>query len=484
MEDVQLYMDGAWRPGRSGRWQDVVDPATGETTGRVAHADPEDLDDALAAAAAGFVHWRGVPAFERYKLMRRAAEHLRGAAATIAAEMTAEQGKPLAEARVETLAAADIIDWAAEEGRRAYGRLIPARTGDVTQAVIPEPIGPAAAFTPWNFPMNQPVRKVAAALAAGCSVIIKGSEETPGSLAAIVNAFSAAGLPAGVLNAVFGVPDEISRHLIASPVIRKISFTGSTAVGRHLASLAGQHLKRMTMELGGHAPVLVFSDAAIDDAAARIAAAKFRNAGQVCTSPTRILVERPAYADFLKGFVAKAEAQRVGPGAEEGVTMGPLANARRLSAMEALVADAVQRGATLATGGRRIGNRGYFFEPTVLADVPLDARIMNEEPFGPVATIAPFDTAEEALLEANRLPYGLAAYAYTGSTETIDLVQSRVESGMISINHHGLAQPETPFGGVRDSGWGTEGGAEMLSAYLVQKFVSTRLAGDGKASRL
>lgn len=475
MEDVLLHIGGVWRAGRSGAWQEVIDPATGDAIGRVAHADPLDLDDALQAAAAGFEVWREVPAFDRYKLMRRAAEHLRGSAAAAAARMTAEQGKPLAEAKVEVLAAADIIDWAAEEGRRAYGRLIPARAGDVTQSVVPEPVGPVAAFTPWNFPMNQPVRKIAAALAAGCSIVIKGSEDTPGSLAALVAAFDAAGLPAGVLNAVFGVPDAISRHLIASPVIRKISFTGSTAVGRHLASLAGHHLKRMTLELGGHAPVLVFADADIGDATAKIAAAKFRNAGQVCTSPTRILVQRPAYDGFVRGFVAKAEALHIGPGANTDTRMGPLSHERRLSAMEALVADALDHGATLATGGKRIGNRGYFFEPTVLTDVPLEARIMTEEPFGPIATIAPFDQAEDAIMEANRLPYGLAAYAYTRSAATIALVQSRVESGMISINHHGLALPETPFGGVRDSGWGSEGGSEMLSAYLVPKFVSVSL---------
>jgi succinate-semialdehyde dehydrogenase/glutarate-semialdehyde dehydrogenase len=475
MRDIELHIGGVWRPGRTKRWQDVFDPATGEPIGRVAIAEPEDLDEALTAAAAGFALWRGISAFERYRLMRRAGENLRASAGDIAARMTAEQGKPLAEAKGEALAAADIIDWAAEEGRRAYGRLIPSRTAEVSQAMVAEPVGPVAAFTPWNFPMNQPVRKVAAALAAGCSIVIKGSEETPGTLAAIVAAFEAAGLPAGVLNAVFGVPDQISRHLIASPVIRKVSFTGSTVVGRHLAGLAGQYLKRTTMELGGHAPVLVFADADIDDAATRIAAAKFRNAGQVCTSPTRLVVERPCYAAFVDSFVAKAEALHVGPGNEAGVTMGPLASERRMAAVDALVADAVERGAKIASGGGRIGNRGFFVAPTVLTDVPLDARIMNEEPFGPVATIASFDTMEQAIGEANRLPYGLAAYAYTTSARTIAEVQSRVEAGMISINHHGLAQPETPFGGVKESGWGSEGGSEMLSAYLVPKFVSVRL---------
>jgi succinate-semialdehyde dehydrogenase/glutarate-semialdehyde dehydrogenase len=475
MENIQLFVGGAWRPGASGRSLEVFDPATGATIGRVAVAEEEDLDAALNAAAVGFSEWRKVPSFQRYKLLRKAADHIRDAAEVTAVRMTLEQGKPLAEAKGEVLAAADIIDWAAEEGRRAYGRIIPSRVANVTQAMAPQPVGPVIAFTPWNFPMNQPVRKVAAALAAGCSIIIKGSEETPGSLAAIVSAFDAAGLPAGVLNAVFGVPDQISRYLIASPVVRKISFTGSTEVGRHLAGLAGQQLKRMTMELGGHAPVLIFSDADLEQAATKVATAKFRNAGQVCTSPTRILVQRPVYADFVKKFVAAAKDRRVGPGSQKGVGMGPLISERRLMAIENLVTDAVERGGKIETGGDRLGNCGYFFEPTVLTDVPLDARIMNEEPFGPVATIAPFDSLEEAVTEANRLPYGLAAYAYTSSANTMAQVQSKVESGMLSINHHGLAQPETPFGGMGDSGWGSEGGSEMLSAYLVPRFVSVML---------
>ena len=472
MENIKLFVDGAWRPGSSGRSLAIFDPATGKTIGRVAIAEEEDLDAALEASAIGFSRWRSVPSFQRYKLLRKAANNIRDAAEATAKRMTLEQGKPLAEAKAEVLAAADIIDWAAEEGRRAYGRMIPSRAENVTQAMAPQPVGPVIAFTPWNFPMNQPVRKVAAALAAGCSIIIKGSEETPCSLVAIVSAFDAAGLPRGVLNAVFGIPDQISSYLIASPIVQKISFTGSTEVGRHLASLAGKQLKRMTMELGGHAPVLIFSDSDLDQVVEKVTMAKFRNAGQVCTSPTRILVQRPIYAKFVENFVAAVKCLRVGPGYQEGVDIGPLISERRLVAIENLVADAVERGGKIAIGGERVGTSGYFYKPTVLTDVPLDARIMNEEPFGPVATITPFNTLEDAVTEANRLPYGLAAFAYTSRANTIAQVQSRVESGMISINHHGLAQPETPFGGIGNSGWGSEGGSEMLSAYLVPRFVS------------
>ena len=453
MEDVQLYIGGAWRPGRSGQWHDVVDPATSGSIGRAAHAGPEDLDQALNAAAAGFDQWRGVPAFQRYKLMRRSAVHLRDAAAATAVRMTAEQGKPLAEAKAEALAAADIIDWSAEKGRRAYGRLIPSRTALVTQAMAPEPVGPVAAFTPWNLPMNQPVPKVAAAVAAGCSIIIKGSEETPSRLAAIVSAFDAAGLPPGVLNAVFGIPDQISRHLIASPVIRKISFTGSTMVSRHLASLAGQHLKRMTKELGSHAPVLVFSNADMEQAAAKVAAAKYRNASQVCTSPTRIHAQRPAYAGFVTSFVAKANAQHIGSGVEQGVSMGPLISERRVVAIETMVADAVDRSGRIAAGGRRLGNRGIFLRADGFDRRA--ARSPHHERGAVWTDRDHFTFRQHGRGHQGSQPVALwpRRLSLTRSAETIAQVQSQVECGMMSINHHGLAQPETPFGGVRDSGW-------------------------------
>ncbi len=477
---TQLFIDGTWLS--SAREASVVNPASETEIGRVSLAAEAELSQAADAAARGFEVWRKVSAFERSKLMRKAAQILRDRSEEIATIMTMEQGKPLAESRLETLGAADIIDWFAEEARRTYGRVIPSRTDTVRQIVTREPIGPVAAFTPWNFPINQAVRKVSAALAAGCSVVLKGPEETPASCAALVQAYVDAGLPSGVLNLVFGVPTDVSKYLIAHRSIRKISFTGSTAVGKLLASLAGEHMKRVTMELGGHAPALVFADSDVPRAAKLLAAAKFRNGGQVCISPTRFLVEQSAYEEFTNHFVAAVRAIRVGNGFNEGVTMGPLANGRRLEAMERLVADARDRGARVLTGGARTGREGFFFAPTVLVDVPVTAHIMNEEPFGPLAPISTFSSYDEAIAEANRLPYGLAAYAYTRSSATCAALADDVETGMVSINHHGLALPETPFGGIKDSGYGSEGGSEAMEAYLVTKFVSQHREDSGSVS--
>ncbi len=470
--DVSLLIDNSWRAADSGRTLEVLNPASGDVLGKLAHAGQDDLDAALAAAERGFAIWRRVSAFERAKVMRRAAQLIRDRAEHIVRLMTMEQGKPLAEARVETLGAADTIDWYAEEARRTYGRVIPARGEGIYQLVVREPVGPVAAFTPWNFPINQAVRKIAGAVATGCSIIVKGPEETPASCAELVRAFVDAGTPPGVVNLVFGVPAEISAYLIPHPVIRKISFTGSTAVGKQLAAMAGAHMKRATMELGGHAPAIVFDDADLDLAANILTANKLRNAGQVCIAPTRFLVQEAVYEPFLDRFTQRMQAARVGDGLEEGTTMGPLAHARRVEAMEGFIADAVQHGATVHAGGKRIGNKGYFFEPTILTDVPSEARVMNEEPFGPLAVVARFDDFDAALAEANRLPYGLASYAYTRSAKTATAIAAGVRAGMMGINHHGLALPETPFGGVGDSGYGSEGGSEGIEPYLVTKFVS------------
>ncbi|PWT85910.1 MAG: NAD-dependent succinate-semialdehyde dehydrogenase [Proteobacteria bacterium] len=470
--ELSLHIDGAWCKGSNGKSEPVLNPATGDPIGTLPHASTSDLDRALEAADKGFKTWKKVSAFDRSKLMRKAADNLRSRADEIATIMTMEQGKPLVEAKGETLAGADVIDWFAEEGKRAYGRVIPARADGVYQLVVKEPVGPVAAFTPWNFPINQAVRKISIALTTGCSIVIKGPEETPASCAALVKCFLDAGLPAGVLNLVFGVPSEVSEYLIPHPIIRKISFTGSTAVGKHLAALAGQHMKRVTMELGGHAPAIVFEDADVDVAAKILSANKFRNAGQVCVSPTRFLVHETVYGPFVEKFVKAAKSLKVGDGLDKDTRMGPLAHARRVDAMEGFIADAKQKGAKIETGGNRIGNKGFFFEPTVLTNVPKDARIMNEEPFGPLAPITPFKDHDEVVKEANRLPYGLAAYAYTRSAKTAAAIGSAIETGMISINHHGLALPEVPFGGVKDSGYGSEGGSEAIEGYLNTKFIT------------
>jgi succinate-semialdehyde dehydrogenase/glutarate-semialdehyde dehydrogenase len=471
-KNVLLHIDGAWRPARDGRTMPIVNPSTEAELGSLAHAGIDDLDEALAAAAKGFETWRRVSPFDRSKLMRKAANILRERNEHIATLMTLEQGKPIAESRMEAFAAADIIDWFAEEAPRSYGRIVPARLEGVSQSVVKEPVGPVAAFTPWNFPLNQAVRKLSAALAAGCSIIIKGPEETPASPAELVRAFVDAGLPDDALNLVYGAPSEISAYLIPHPVIRKISFTGSTPVGKQLASLAGLHMKRATMELGGHAPVIVLPDADLDRAVRSMVASKFRNAGQICVAPTRFLVDHAVYDDFVGRFAEATRQIKVGDGLAEGTTMGPLANPRRVQAMEELVHDAVQKGAELVTGGKRIGNSGYFFEPTILSNVETDARAMNEEPFGPLALMTPVNGLDEALAEANRLNYGLAAYGFTRSAASAAKMSSGIASGMVSINHYGLALPEVPFGGINDSGNGTEGGADALESYFNSKFVS------------
>jgi succinate-semialdehyde dehydrogenase/glutarate-semialdehyde dehydrogenase len=470
--DVQLYIDGAWTAAAAGRFLTVLNPATGEPAGKVAHAERADLDRALEAAEKGFHVWRKVSAFDRSKLMRKAADLLRERADIIAPYLTQEQGKPLPEAKGEVMAGADVIDWFAEEARRTYGRVIPARAEGIYQLVIKEPVGPVAAFTPWNFPINQVVRKLSIALAAGCSIIVKAPEETPASPAELIRCFADAGVPAGVINLVYGVPAEISEYLIPHPIIKKMSFTGSTAVGKQLAALAGLHMKRVTMELGGHAPAIGFDDADVATASRLLAGAKFRNAGQVCVSPTRFLIQEKVYDQFVDQFVGHAKALKVGDGMDASTNMGPMANARRIAAMESFIGDATQKGANLRTGGSRIGNKGNFFEPTVLTDVPMEARVMHEEPFGPLAVISPFDGFDDVVAEANRLPYGLASYAYTRSAKTANAIASAIESGMVAINHHGLALPEVPFGGVKDSGYGSEGGLEAIEGYLNTKFVT------------
>jgi succinate-semialdehyde dehydrogenase / glutarate-semialdehyde dehydrogenase len=470
--NVSLLIDGQWRPALAGKTIDVLNPATEEKIGTVAHAEKPDLDLALAAVHKGFATWRRISAFDRSKIMRKAADLLRERADLIASFMTQEQGKPLPEAKMEVLVGADTLDWFAEEARRAYGRIVPARTENTFNLVVKEPVGPVAAFTPWNFPINQIVRKVGAALAAGCSIIVKAPEETPASPAELIRAIVDAGVPAGVVNLVFGIPSEISEYLIPHPIIRKMSFTGSTPVGKHLAALAGKHMKRATMELGGHAPAIVFDDADLDAALKTLSLAKFRNAGQVCIAPTRFLVQEKLYDSFLEKFTAHAKAIKVGDGFEQGTKMGPLANERRIPALESLITDATQNGAELAAGGKRIGNKGYFFEPTVLAGVPIDARIMNEEPFGPVALVNSFQDFDEVVAEANRLPYGLASYAFTKSAKTATALAGSIEVGMLTINHNVLGTAELPFGGVRDSGYGSEGGSEAIEAYLNTKLVS------------
>lgn len=470
--DLKLYIDGQWLGADNRKSEDVINPANGKVLGKLPHASKADLDAALAAADKAFGAWSRTSAYDRSNFLRKAAMLMRERADHIARVQTQEQGKPFPESRIEVMTSADITDWYAEEGRRAYGRIVPGRMKGIRQIVTQEPVGVAAAFTPWNFPTLTPIRKIAGALAAGCTLIIKASEEVPGGCVELVKCFADAGLPAGVLNLVFGIPAEVSEHIIPSPIIKKVSFTGSVPVGKHLAAMAARGMKRATMELGGHSPVLVFDDADPIKAADTIAAFKYRNAGQVCISPTRFYVQEKNYNKFVERFVEYAKGLKLGDGLDKDTKMGPLANPRRLDAMESFVNDAKTRGGKIATGGNRVGNQGFFFEPTVITDIPDDSKIMTEEPFGPLAPIVPFKTFDEVIERANSLPFGLASYAFTTSTATANAVGDAIQAGMVGINSVMVSTPETPFGGVKDSGYGSEGGIEGLQAYLNTKFIS------------
>lgn len=469
--EIRLHLGGTWW-GDSDRHVPVINPATGQPIGQVPVAGAEQLEQAAGFAQQGFAIWRVTGAHDRAAILRKTAQLLRDRADALAHALTLEQGRPLGDTKMECMIGAEVLDWFAEEAKRTYGRIIPARQPGVSQLVEKQPIGPVLAISTWNVPINHAARKLGAALAAGCSVVLKGPEEAPASTMMVVQAFLDAGLPAPVLSLVFGDPAQISDTLIAHPVIRKLTFTGSTPIGKLLASKAGAAMKPATLELGGHAPVLIFDDADIDKAVAILSMTKFRNAGQICISPTRFLVQDGVFDRFTDGFTRAAEAIKTGNGLDPDSQMGPLSTQRRVEAVEALVQDALSKGATLRTGGTRIGNEGFFYAPTVLTDVPTDAVAMNDEPFGPVALINRFSTYDQAMSEANRLDYGLAAYAYTGTAQTANRLAADIESGMLSINHHGLGPVEAPFGGVKGSGMGSEGGPEAVEAFLVTKYVS------------
>ncbi len=471
-EQLSLYIDGQFLGGEGREGQDVVNPADGSVLGRLPHASREDLDRAIAAAQRAFGEWKRVSPLERSRILRKAAELIRERAADIGRNITLDQGKPLAEAIAEVQTCAEHSEWHAEEGRRIYGRVIPPRSEAVRQFVVREPVGVCAAFTPWNFPASQAIRKIGAALGSGCTLILKGPEDSPSAVVALARAFHDAGLPAGVLNVVWGVPSEVSKYLIESPVVRKISFTGSVPVGRQLAAMAAQYMKRSTMELGGHSPVIVFEDADVERAADLLQAFKFRNAGQVCVSPTRFYLHEKIYDRFVARFIEKTRAMKVGAGLEEGVKMGPLAHERRVPAIASFVEDANMRGASIELGGERIGDSGFFFSPTIVTNVPDDSLLMTAEPFGPIAPFVTFKDTDEVLRRANSLPFGLASYVFTTSSKNAHAASTGLEAGMVNINHFGMALAETPFGGIKDSGWGSEGGVETFDGYLNTKFVT------------
>jgi succinate-semialdehyde dehydrogenase/glutarate-semialdehyde dehydrogenase len=467
---LKLHIDGEWIETGERRTFDVLNPATGAVIAHLPLVDKADLDRALEAADKGFKIWRKSTPEDRAAVLTGAAQRLRARADTIARNATLEEGKTFAETRLEVMVTANLFEFYAGEAKRTYGRVL-VRPEGARSIVVKEPVGPVAAFAPWNFPIANPGRKLGAPIAAGCSVILKPAEEAPASAMAVVEALVEAGLPAGVCQLVFGVPDEVSTHLLASPILRKVSFTGSTVVGKHLMKLAADNALRTTMELGGHAPVIVFDDCDFDRTVDMLTTAKIRNAGQVCVSPTRFYVQEGIYDRFVKAMTDRLAAIKIGSGLDPDVQMGPMANARRPEAIEALLAEATGQGAEIRTGGARIGNEGFFFQPTLLTHMSNDMRIMNEEPFGPVVSTLPFRDFDEVVEQANRLPFGLAAYAFTENGRQANRIGAALEAGMVGINATVMAAPDSPFQGVKHSGHGAEDGPEGVEACLVSKVI-------------
>ena len=471
-EKLGLFINGKLISADDRHTQPIINPATGEVLAYLPHATVKDLDTALEAAHLAFQSWKNSSPMVRSSILRKVAQLTRDQSRDIAHNLTLDQGKPLAESLSEVSSCADHADWHAEECRRIYGRVILPRQPDVRQLVIREPVGVCVAFSPWNFPCNQAIRKITAAIAAGCTIILKGPEDSPSAVMAIARLFQEAGLPPGVLNIVWGNPPQVSDYLIRSPIVRKVSFTGSVQVGKQIAALAGAHMKRITMELGGHSPVLVFEDADIERAAKMLARFKIRNAGQVCISPTRFYVQKNVFEKFLEIFVDTLAKVKVGNGLDANVDMGPLAHERRVEMMGRFVENARKVGGSVVLGGDAISGKGFFFSPTVVTGIPDTAMLMQEEPFGPIAPIVSFNEMNEVINRANSLPFGLASYVFTNNLKTATHVSNALEAGLVNINHFGSALPETPFGGIKDSGMGSEGGLETFDGYLTTKFIS------------
>ena len=471
-EKLELLINGKWKMGSENKAEPVINPATNEVIGDLPHASKKDLDEALESNLEAFKLWKKESSLNRQKIIENACRNLESKFDQVATNLTIEMGKPLAEAKGELAVGLDVLRWYGEEGKRAYGRIVPSRMSNMSQTVIKEPIGPVIAFVAWNFPVMNVVRKIGGALAAGCTITIKPSEETPGTAIAIGRAFMDAGLPPGVLNIVFGVPSEVSEHLCGSKIPRKLSFTGSIPVGKHLQKLAADNMIRCTMELGGHSPLMVFDDTDIDMAAKISVAGKFRNAGQVCVSPTRFLVQDTVKEQFIRAVINETNKIKVGNGLDDGINMGPLIAERRIEIMKDFVNDAVENGANIEMGGNRMNLEGSFFAPTILTNVSDNTKIMNEEPFGPLLPIDTFNSVDEVIDRANRLDFGLASYAFSYDPKIVSLLKSEIQAGLLAVNSTVVSTPETPFGGIKQSGYGSEGGIEGLDAFLVTRFIS------------
>ena len=471
--ELALHVGGRALTHGSGGTRAVLDPGSGRTLAELPLAGAAELAEAADTARRGFLAWRAKSALDRSNVLRRAGELMRQRSRDIAAVLTLEQGKPLAESTREVTLSADVFDFQAEEGKRLYGRVVPPRVdGILQQQVLRRPVGPVAAFTPWNFPAQLPARKLASALAAGCSVVLKPAEETPATAMLLLQCLHEAGVPPEAAQLVCGDPAEVSATLIDHPAIEKVSFTGSVPVGQLLGERAARHVKRYTAELGGHAPVIVAPDADPAFVLKLCVPAKFRNAGQVCASPIRFYLPRSLYERFAADFTAAAQALKLGHGSDAATQMGPLTHARRVADMQRFVDDARDQGARLRCGGNAVDGPGFFFQPTVLCDVPTTARVLRDEPFGPLAVLQPYDTLDEAIEAANATRYGLGAYAFTRDLHTAHRLAEELEAGMVGINHFGVSQPEMPFGGWKASGLGQEMGPEGLLHYTEVKTVT------------
>jgi succinate-semialdehyde dehydrogenase / glutarate-semialdehyde dehydrogenase len=474
---LKLYIAGEWQDADSGATIDIKNPATEETVVRVPYGGAAETERAIDSAAAAFPDWSGLSAWERSRYLRRVSELIRERKDEYARWMTLEMGKPVAEAAGEVNATADYFEWFSEEAKRVYGDIVPAHTTKRRHYVIRQPLGVAVAISPWNFPSVLPARKISAALAAGCTVVARPATQTPLSSMATIQACEDAGLPPGAVNLVLGPSAELGPLLVSHPKVKKVSLTGSTEVGRIVARDAGYALKKVSLELGGSAPILVFGDADIETAARQTARAKFRNNGQVCIAISRIFVQETVREQFEEAFVAEAESMRIGNGMEASTELGPLANAESMSKTKELVADALGRGACLLSGGESPGgfDQGYYYRPTILRDVPETARVYTEEPFGPIAPIAGFDDFDDAIAKANDTNYGLAGYLFTSNLTTAIRAGEQIQCGIVGVNDLVPATAQCPFGGIKDSGFGREGGHQGIDEYLYTKYITVGL---------
>ncbi|MGX1350448.1 succinate-semialdehyde dehydrogenase/glutarate-semialdehyde dehydrogenase [Bradyrhizobium elkanii] len=467
--NYKLFINGTWRSGGNGADLTLINPATAQEIGHVAVASASDLDDALKSAEDSLLRWSNTSAHERGALLVRAAQILKGKIELAASALSREQGKTVAEAKGEYARAVETLEW---NGIHAEELSAPVSI-DQKRTIVPEAVGVVAAFAPWNYPAVLNARKLAAPLAAGCPVILKAAEETPSAGVCLIEALEEAGIPAGVVSLVFGHPPMISEHLLGSPVVRVLSFTGSTPVGKQLAKIAATNLQRCVLELGGHSPVVVFEDADVSNAVSAISEYKFECAGQSCNAPNRILVARSIYEDVLTKLVDAAEGIRVGLPDDPATDMGPMANARRIEAMERLTKDAASRGAKVETGGKRLDRPGFYWAPTILSNVHPDSQVLREEPFGPILTVAPFDTIEEAIDGANATEFGLASYIFSGSPDVQKRMIRSLSAGTISVNYLKGVSADAPLGGIKQSGYGYEGGVEGLRVFQNLKLVNS-----------